>query len=99
MNLANLYNITGHKQEPIGCQAMNTGLFATCLFSQRVAWIGAGSDAENDFAGYYHGMMMSYARKTGYGGKGSLPRGARVYTISKETGSYMKVNSYIINDS
>ena len=98
MNLANLYNITGHKHEPIGCQAMNTGLFATCLNSKRVAWLGVGSDVDNDFAGRYHALWMSYARKTGYGGKGSLARGARVFRIEKRAGSFMHNSSYVIND-
>ena len=58
---------------------MNTGLFATSIYSQMTTWIGVGGDAENDFAGHYQGLWLSYARKTGYGGKGSLPRGARVF--------------------
>ena len=32
MTLSNLYQITGHKQQEIGCQAMNTGLFATAIY-------------------------------------------------------------------
>ena len=79
MTLANLYDITGHKEQVIGCQAMNTGLFATAMESRRVEWIGAGGDADNDFAGKYHQLWLSYARKTGYSGEGSLPRGARVF--------------------
>lgn len=78
---------------------MNTGLFATSIYSQRTTWVGVGHDADNDFAGRYHGLYMSYARKTGYGGKGSLPRGARVFEITKEDGAFMHGSSYVINDN
>lgn len=97
MTLANLYNITGHKQEMISCQALNTGLFATAMDSRRVAWISAGRDADNDFAGKYHHIWMSYARKTGYGGRGSLPRGARVFSLEKTDGAFMHGDSYVVN--
>ena len=33
MNLANLYNISGHKQEAISCSAINSGVFATAMES------------------------------------------------------------------
>ena len=51
MTLANLYEITGHRHQEIGCQAMNTGLFATSIYTDKTNWIGVGSDADNDFAG------------------------------------------------
>jgi len=98
MTLANLYEITGHKQQAVGCQAMNTGLFATAMESGRVEWIGAGSDADNDFAGKYHWLWLSFARKSGYSGKGSLPRGARVFQLEKKENQFMTGSSYIVND-
>ena len=83
MNLANLYDISGHKQQAIGCQAINTGLYATALEKGRVVWINAGNDADNDFSGRYNDeMMFSYSRKSGYGGVGDLPRGARIFKLT-----------------
>ena len=78
---------------------MNTGLFATSIYSQRTTWIGVGSDADNDFAGKYHGIYMSYARKTGYVGEGSLTRGARVFELKKEDGSFMHGSSYVVDET
>lgn len=83
MNLANLYEITGHKQQAISCSAINTGLFATALESKKVVWVNAGFDPDNDFSGRYHDeVMFSYARKSGYGGKGDLPRGVRSFRLT-----------------
>ena len=78
---------------------MNTGLFATSIYSQRTTWIGVGSDPDNDFAGKYHALWLSYARKTGYSGKGSLARGARVFELKKEDGAFMHGSSYVIDDT
>ena len=97
MNLANLYTISGHKEQAIGCHAINSGLFATALETKKAVWINAGSDADNDFSGRYHTeMMFSYSRKTGYGGKGNLPRGVRSFLLTKEAHSAMHGSSYII---
>lgn len=83
MNLANLYDISGHKQQAIGCQAIDNGLFGVALESKKVVWINAGGDADNDFSGRYHNeMMFSYARKSGFGGEGSLTRGVRSFLMT-----------------
>ena len=42
---------------------------------------------------------MSYARKTGYAGAGSLTRGARVFEIKKSDGSFIYGNSYVVDDT
>lgn len=53
------------------------------LESKKVIWINAGGDADNDFSGRYHNeMMFSYARKSGFGGEGSLPRGVRSFLLT-----------------
>lgn len=54
MNMANLYDISGHKQQAIGCQAINTGLFAAAIEKEKVVWMNAGSDVDNDFSGRYN---------------------------------------------
>lgn len=97
MSLANHYEISGHKHQAIGCHSLNSGLYATALDSGRVVWINAGSDSENDFSGRYSNhMMMSYARKSGFGGEGSLPRGVRAMRISVDSNQRMTGYSYVI---
>ena len=99
MNLANLYEISGHKQQAIGCHAINTGLFSAALETRKVVWMNAGFDADNDFSGRYNNeMMFTYARKSGYGGKGNLPRGARVIRLS-ESGEKLAGISYVVEGS
>lgn len=98
MNLANLYEISGHKQQEIGCHALNSGLFAEALSGKRAVWINAGSDVDNDFSGRYHSeMMFSYSRKSGYGGAGDLPRGARAFRLTLDgSNASMHGLSYVI---
>jgi hypothetical protein len=72
MNLANHYSVLGNREDPVSCQAVNTGLFATGKMYNHVAWYAAGKDSSNDFVGNYHDQYLSYARKTGNGGPGSL---------------------------
>jgi hypothetical protein len=54
MNLANNYDISGHKHQAISCHAINTGLFASGIESKKLVWINAGYDVDNDFSGRYH---------------------------------------------
>jgi len=97
MNLANLYEISGHKEQAISCHAVNTGLFASGVESKKVVWMNAGYDANNDFSGRYHSeMMFSYARKSGYGGDGSLPRGVRAFRLTLNQHKALHGLSYII---
>ena len=97
MNLANNYEIAGHKHQAISCNAINTGLFATGVDSKKVVWVNAGFDVDNDFSGRYHSeMMFSYARKSGYGGEGSLPRGARSFRLTLGSHDSLHGISYII---
>jgi hypothetical protein len=95
MTLSNLYSITGHKEQAINCQALNTGMFAIAKDTGKVGWIGASGDSNNDFAGNYHDIFLSYGRKTGYGGDGDLVRGARVFHYEKKAGITMHVQTWI----
>lgn len=96
MNFSNLYHFRGSKHQVIGCQSLNSGVFAQSKEFNRTAWISAGGDHDNDFVGKYHDLYFSYARKTGYGGDGKLHRGARVFELSWKKGIGMRGNSYII---
>lgn len=97
MHLANLYNHMGHKHQIINCQTLNTGLYAQAVESVKTAWISAGADADNDFAGRYHDTFFSYARKSGYDDIGTLPRGARVFELEFKRGTGMKGSSYVLD--
>ena len=61
-------------------------MFAIAKESGKVGWIGAGGDSNNDFSGNYHDIFLSYGRKSGYGGDGTLKRGARVFHFVKNAG-------------
>ena len=70
-------------------------MFAIAKDLNKVGWIGAGGDSNNDFSGSYHDIFLSYGRKTGYGGDGNLKRGARIFHFSKDQGSEMHVQTWI----
>jgi hypothetical protein len=96
MQMANNYDVYGTRQEAVGCQAVNTGLFGAALTNKKTGWISAGGDADNDYVSVYHGMRLSYGRKSGSGGPGSLPVGARVFEL-KMVPSSMVVGSHIVD--
>lgn len=95
MHLANNYNVTGFKQDVVCCQALNTGLYAAAKFYERTVWIGAGSDSNNDYVGNYHGLYLSYARKSGFGGYGDLKRGARIWSLEKKQSEALSISAYV----
>ena len=97
MPMANLYKFYGNKQQVVGCQTMNTGLYAMTVEALKTAWISAGGDSDNDFAGRYHDTYFSYARKSGYAGDGRLARGARVFELTYTRGKGMKGHSYVVD--
>jgi hypothetical protein len=66
-------------------------MFAIAKDNDKVGWIGAGGDSNNDFSGNYHDIFLSYGRKSGFGGDGSLKRGARVFNFEKKPGELMHV--------
>jgi hypothetical protein len=70
-------------------------MFAISKNLNKVGWIGAGGDSNNDFSGSYHDIFLSYGRKTGYGGDGILKRGARVFHFTKDQGAEMHVQTWI----
>lgn len=71
-------------------------MFTNALESERIGWIVAGNDAENDFYGNYHGINLAYARKTGLTNPGSIQSGARVFQVSN-VNSQFKVDTWIRN--
>lgn len=87
INLYNDYDFFGHAEEPICCQAGNTGLFSAMIEQPTVQWVTCGHDHNNDYFGLYNGITMGYGRKTGYGCYGPtfpMTQGARVFEITKE---------------
>ena len=48
---------------------------------KKTGWIAAGGDVDNDYVAVYHGLHMSYGRKSGSGGPGNLKVGARVFEL------------------
>lgn len=71
----------GIRQEAVCCPRLNSGLFASMLESGDMIGAFAGHDHDNDYAGSVHGIRLGYGRVTGYGGYGSLQRGARVIRL------------------
>ena len=49
---------------------------------RKTGWIAAGGDAGNDYAGEFHGLHMSYGRKSGSGGGNHLGVGARIFQLN-----------------
>lgn len=98
MNLHNNYNTTGHKGQLINCQALNTGFFAAQRSLEKTGWVGFGGDADNDFAGNYHGTYLSYGRKTGFGGGGELKRGVRVFDLERKVHGPFKISAYVLDE-
>lgn len=78
MIMENHYTAYGNCDQQVCCQAENTGFFKAAIDSKKVNWILAGGDSDNDFKGTYQGINLAYARKSGFGGNGNLPRGARI---------------------
>ena len=101
MALTNHYDVKGHREHPVGCQAVNTGLFGVAKSYGKIGWFSAGSDSNNDFVGEYHGVKLAYGRKTGRGGFRSLKQGARVFHINKKDHKAhvdMQYTSFIIDE-
>jgi len=96
MQMANNYDVYGVKREVVGCQAINTGLFGAAVTQKKTGWISAGGDPDNDYVAEFHGLRLSYGRKSGSGGPGSLPPGARVFEL-KMVPQSMIVSSYIVD--
>lgn len=79
MQLANNHDVFGIKEQQVGCQAVNSGLFAAAITHRKTGMISAGGDPENDYAAHYKGIHLNYGRKTGSGGPGSQTPGARLF--------------------
>jgi hypothetical protein len=66
------------------CFSVNTGLFSAFKQMGDVFSVHCGHDHDNDFYGYYGGILLAYGRKTGYGGYGppaGWERGARILQL------------------
>ena len=87
MRLYDYFVTMGEKHENVCCWALNTG-FVSAMFEERtIDWVLAGHDHNNDYFGNYHGVNLSYGRKTGYGSYGppkNMQKGARVFEITQD---------------
>lgn len=71
----------GIRQEDERCPRLNSGFFAAMLESGDMIGAFAGHDHDNDYVGSVHGIRLGYGRVAGYGGYGSLQRGARIIRL------------------
>ena len=83
MTLSNNCGFKGNQNQPVCCEASNSGLFNAAQQAGNVEWIVSGSDASNDFSGLYNTINLAMARKSGFSGNtGNLPKGARVVRVN-----------------
>ncbi|EGR30368.1 metallophosphoesterase, putative [Ichthyophthirius multifiliis] len=76
----------GIKGDTVDCPTKNSGLFDMLRKSNFKA-VFCGHDHSNDFGGFFHGVELVYARKTGFGCYGpqeGVLRGGRVININEE---------------
>jgi len=73
----------GTHKEDVCCGAVNTGMFAAMSEEGDVMGVFTGHDHDNDYAAELFGICLAYGRCSGFGGYGSLPRGARVIELSE----------------
>eukprot|EP00026_Physarum_polycephalum_P007086 Phypoly_transcript_07140.p1 GENE.Phypoly_transcript_07140~~Phypoly_transcript_07140.p1 ORF type:complete len:451 (+),score=36.16 Phypoly_transcript_07140:269-1621(+) len=85
-----LWNVNGVEgnlgDEGVCCSAVNTGLYSAMRQMGDITGVYCGHDHSNDFIGDYHGIVLGYGRKTGYGCYGpplGWKHGARVLEISQ----------------
>jgi len=92
--MINFWEVQGYRYQPVCCQQVNTGLFATAIESQKVGLIASGKDCNNDFHGYFQGLHLVNGKKSGFKGCGEIGRGARIYKVSYKQDN-VEVKTYI----
>ena len=73
--------IYGVRNEEVCCSSVNTGVYSAFREEGNIVATFCGHDHNNDYWGDYHGIRLSFGRKTGHGGYGPpfyMRRGARV---------------------
>ena len=58
-------HVAGIKMEEVCCPKINSGMFAAMLESGSILGAFVGHDHNNDCAASFHGILLSYGRKTG----------------------------------
>jgi hypothetical protein len=86
MNVWNKFPAHGHKEEPVCCSSVNTGIFSAFREMGDVISVHVGHDHDNDYYASYHNITLSYGRKTGFGGyfHNKFLRGARVLELTEQ---------------
>mmetsp|Transcript_42099 Transcript_42099/g.40358 ORF Transcript_42099/g.40358 Transcript_42099/m.40358 type:complete len:250 (+) Transcript_42099:162-911(+) len=84
MNMYNFNQFYGHAGETVCCSSLNTGLFSAIYEKNICEWVSVGHDHNNEYYGQYHGIWLSFGRKTGYGqyGPEGILRGARIFEVT-----------------
>lgn len=90
LDLWNVRGVNGDLAEGEGvcCSSVNTGLYAAMKEMGDIKGVYCGHDHNNDYIGDYHGIMLGFGRKTGYGCYGppwGWQHGARVLEIMDNT--------------
>ena len=79
------------------CWSLNTGLFSVMIERGDITSVWHGHDHNNDFYGNYHGIVLGYGRKTGYGGYGppsNMQRGTRVIEFDCENEDNYNISTF-----
>ncbi len=85
---ASMCTIVGTQRERIPQGGINSGLFASMLEQGDVMGTFSGHDHDNDYAGIYRGILLSYCRVGGTNAYGGLERGGRVISLCEGRRSF-----------
>lgn len=77
--------LSGTQGEAVCSPVTNSGLFYNLLRAGNVKALFAGHDHDNNFTANYRGIGLNYGNVTGYNTYGSLPRGARLITLTPDS--------------
>lgn len=89
-DLWNKKQAAGIKLERVACELEHGAALAALKQLKGLKACICGHDHINDYSGICEGVDLIYGRATGYGGYGGerVPKGAKLYTVNCETGSY-----------
>lgn len=78
------YKTAGIKNEPVQCSHIQSNTFRVFQQTKNIKAMFCGHDHSNDYYGFIGDMGLYYGRQTGYGGVGTLPKGARVIKLTEK---------------
>lgn len=73
----------GEKREPGSCSSpkINSGLYCSMVEQKDMMGMFVGHDHDNNYAGLLNNICLAYGQVSGYGGYGTMERGARVIEL------------------